>query len=395
MSVYRRMDTGRGAVHRTGRGSLALAAVLAMLLAGCTAGGTAPPSQSGASPTPQATPTPDVGALFLAQLKALSVGSMTVKGTFTVAAVPVTVVGRYDFSGEDQYSTLTTSAGGASQTDETETWSRKEYERHSGGPWYPKGASSTASPTPSPSGASDLGSYLKSLKTLTDKGVVTKDGQALHRLVPPTTIAPAAVGFEGTGTTSIDFYAKADGTPVLIEIALDLKLGATASAQPMSGTMVFTLVPGAKPALTAPEPVFATVVSSDGFSFGYPAAFDRRVDDVDCTGFDGPNLEWVGGCAHPKGSETLTGRSAAVVLALKEEVNAKVASNVEGKLGGEPARVITYSYTAANGFEGFGIYVVAFHGSTGIDLTWESPVGNERADTQTFGYVIDSFKFTK
>jgi hypothetical protein len=389
------MRNERKNAGRNRGGILAIASILALLVASCTAGGTAAPSLSDASPSPSPSPSPNVGALFLDQLKALSTGSMTVKGTLTIANVPVSVEGRYDFSRGASYSTMTTSAAGTSETDETERWLGKEYERRNAGPWYPKEASSAASPTPSSSGSSDLGAYLKSLTTLTDKGVVTKDGQALHRLSPPTTIAPATLGFEGIGTTAIDFFARADGTPVMIEIALDLSQGATASPQPLSGTMLFTFVPNAKPAIVAPKPVFATLVSSDGFSFGYPADFEARSGETDCAGFDGPNLEWVGACTHPKDGETLTGRSAAVVRALKTEVKATIASNVERELGREPARVITYTYTAKNGFEGFGIYVIAFHGSTGLDLTWESPVGNEAADTQTFGYVIDSFKFTE
>ncbi len=374
-------------------GRLLAGLVVVGLVAGC--GGGAAPLASASSPSsnassnatslPTPTPSPAVAALFVAKLQAMSIRGMAVTGELQVDGATQTITGRYDSDGTNSVLTTTWTSAGVTWANDESTWAGKTYGRSGDAPWYEK-----TSPTVNDS---TLGRVIKSVSAVADMGVVTKSGQQLHRLVPTgLTVTPADVGVQGTGTVKLAFFGLNDGTPVGLELTIDVTESSGAKTASMIGTLDFTFTPGAS-AVHAPDPVFVTLVSERGFSVGRPVDWDPRVSG-NCEGFDGPGLEWLGACPYDKGSQTLTGRAAAVVSALKQQVRGEITANEAGELGGEPARIITYHYIADNGFVGFGIYVIAFHGTRGIDLTWESPIGNEDADAKTFGYVIDSFRFT-
>ncbi len=362
--------------------------IVALVAAGCSAGSSTVPAENAtptatATATPSPSPTPDVGALFVAKMEAMSAGSMTVTGNLDIGGTAATLTGRYDSNGADSYSTTTMTYGKTTQTTDEITWAGKTYVRTGNGAWYEKQATDSRG----------IGSVLSSMVTAQDIGVTTRDGLQVHRLVPAgLAIQPADIGFEGTGTIKLEFLAREDGTPVAMSLTLDLVQTTATASVPVSGTMDFVFVSGASPMVLAPEPVFAMFTSKKGFSYGHPANWDARAD-ANWEGFDGPNLEWVGTRTYPKGKATLTSTTADLVYVLKKELKAKIISNVPATLGGEQARIVTFTFPAPAGFQAYGICVVAFHRSTEVDLMWQSPDGNQQADTETFNKIVASFKF--
>ena len=368
---------------------------IATVMAACSPAVTTSPNASSSplaessarpSPTPSASPipSPDVAGLFVVKLKALTTASMTVSATLQVGSVPVTIDGRYDHRGAEHYSSLTTTAGTTKQTTDETTWTGKTYTRTNGAPWYEKPATS--------GGGQGFASITASILSARDIGLVTKGGQSLHHLVPGgPAIDPKAIGFDGSGTVTTDFYAAADGTPTLIEFSIDV----TQASSHVTGIMDFTFSNAVPSTITGPpDPIFTTFTSKKGYALGYPAGWDAKPQDGWDT-FNGPNTEFLQVQTRARGTSSLATEAADDVYGLKADLKATIVSNKPAAMGGEPARVITYRYKDKGGVDVFGIDVWAIHGATSYVVDWESLAGNEPADTATLGFVADSFKFTR
>lgn len=364
--------------------------IVALILSACTVGASpaASPSRTGpATPTPTVTPdpspSPDVAGLFIARVRAMTEVSMLISGDLRMSGQVVTVTGRGDISGADQAMTITMTLGDIEETVEQVVIADHRYTRTGAGAWY----ESTAASEGSLGGAVTVSGAI-------DRGLEVKDGQRLHRLESDgAALGPSAIGFDGTGTVDLTFFARDDGTPVIMEFTVDLTQGSGASAQRLTGTLDFTFVEGAKLTITAPEPVFTTYRSEQGYALGYPVGWDRESSEG-WEVFWGPNLEDVAVWVDTTGEDTLTSFSASDVYYLKTELKARIDSNTASTLGGEPARRIEYRTTSDDGLEYSCVWIDAIHGSKAVTLEWGAPVGNEAADTATFEYVIDSFEFT-
>ena len=133
----------------------------------------------------------------------------------TVGTATYAFTGTSQIDGQDNHQTITIAIPGATERTETLTLDGVKYENR-GGLWFEKSATEQGSGP-----GSDFSSILKSILDVTDVGVVTKDGRSLHHLKPKndTPIPISAIGMAdpgGDGTVTFDFYARDDGTPVVM-----------------------------------------------------------------------------------------------------------------------------------------------------------------------------------
>lgn len=367
---------------------LVLIAGLVFVLSACGAGasGTRGPTAT-AAPTAtrvaSPSPTPDVAALFVAKLKAMTAGRMTMTAELVIGGVAATVDGRYDVNGQDSYETTTVSVGQQKMTNEETTVLGKAYKRAGDAPWYEQKAAGTGG-----------SAVTKAIMAATDTGVVTWEGQRLHKLAPSgTTLGPKDFGFDD-GTATLALFAKDDGTPVAVEVRLDATQGTGAALKTVTGTMTYTFVPGVTPKIDKPDPIFVTYASPTGYSVGHPQGWDER-PEKDWTYLEGPNDEELGVYAAAKGSETVTSATAAYVYMLKTDFKATILSNAAGSLAGETGRVVTYTFKDDAGMEYAGSAFVVIHGSTLVVADWISPPAGDTTESETRQYVLASFAFTK
>jgi hypothetical protein len=349
--------------------------------AGGSAGsGTSAPSAASATlPGPSPSPSPDVARLLVDKLKAMSRMSMTITAQLDIGGTAATLSGRFDSSGADKYSTLTTTVGDAHQTVEETTWAGTTYTRNAGQPWYQK---------PAKAGGMGVDKLTSAIQSAKDVGTTTFEGRQVHRLRPSgPPIDPAAIGFEGKGSVDLELLAAIDGTPVRMSFTVDLTQGTTH----LSGTMDMTFVADAKPIINAPDPVFTRFVSKNGFSFGHPVTWEPW-SEGGWEGFESPNGGIFQLRTDARGSDTLASYAGGDVVALKRDLKATVVSNTALTLAGVPARTIVYRFQS-DGADAFGIDVVAIHGKKLVFLNWTNLVGSETVDQATVQWVIDSFKF--
>ena len=229
-----------------------------------------------------------------------------------------------------------------------------------------------------------------SILAVGDQRIKTKDGQQLHDLAPAIqSIDPKNIGVNGTGTVTVDFFAKDDGTPVIMEFTLDHLEGNPAVH--LTGTMDFTFT-SADATVAAPDPLFTTLSSKRGYKVGYPQDWSAtRVNGWDT--LRGPNGEVMQVRTGP-----FTGSLAALsgndVYILKKQDKVTIISNTSAVLDGVPARLIKYRFRMS-GVSVYGIDLVAVRKGSAFALEWESLAGNESADTTTFALEVESFVFSK
>ena len=335
------------------------------------------------APTPTPSPTPDVAKLFLARLAGMPQASMAVSAKIDVAGIPATISGRLDAVGADQFMTLTTAVGDFRRTDEQVTIAGRTYKRTGNAPWYQQPAATV--------GDKVLSTISGSVLSLADAGTESRGGLLLHRLVPSDShLSPALAGLDGTGTVALLCFAKDDGTPMLLELTID----ATTGTPPVrvTGTMDFTFTPGAAPTIAPPSPIFATFASTRGYAFSHPSTWVASSTDIG-ESFGGPRGSTVAVYAVPAGRETVASIANQTVAALRSQLKATIDSDTEGTLGGEPARILVYHYSST-GVVAFGIDTIAIHGTSAVNINWASRAGAEEADSTTFGFVQESFRFT-
>ena len=320
---------------------------------------TSPSAASATIPSPS--PSPDVAGRLVVKLKAMSRMSMMITAQLDIGGTAATVSGRFDASGEDKYSTLTTKVGDAQRTVEETTWAGTAYTRNERQPWYPK---------PAKAGGMTVDRLTSAIQSAKDIGTTTFQGQEVHRLRPSgPPVDPAAIGFDGKGSVDLEILAAIDGTPVRMSFTIDLTQGATH----LTGTMDMTFLRGAKPIIKAPDPVFTTSVSKQGFSFGRPVTWEPWSENG-WEAFDSPN----GGLPAPHRPE---GQRDPVEL--RRRSRRRHQEGLEGHRGVEhrddlaasPARTIVYRFKS-DGADAFGIDVDG-HPREAVDLpdwtTWSDP----------------------
>lgn len=285
------MNGARQSAHRRWRAALIASVALAVAACGTTnpeprstpaAATSAPPSASAspsASPigTASASASPsassDVGTALVAKLSAFAFAARsTLAGELLTGSARYAIGGSFDVSGVDHHTIVNIKAPGR-QTVESIYQAGLTFQRIGTGPWYQK---------PPTLHDADLSGFFRTIKTATDAGVETKNGQSLHHLtlpagvsLPPTVFGvtdPSMSGISGT----IEFWASDDGTPGIM--AVHNTWTQTVSGSPVDGalTIEFTFT-GVDTvfAIEPPSDVWTTYKSKiSHMTFGYPVDWD-------------------------------------------------------------------------------------------------------------------------
>jgi hypothetical protein len=244
----------------------------------------APPSESpsapaSASPSPSASPSAsasasasvDVGAALVTKLTSISLfAKTTIGGELDSGPARYAVLGSYDVAGVAHHTVFTVQSPGG-LADESIYADGTMYHRTGTGPWYVK---------PPTLSVSDVSAFLRTVKTLQETGVESKNGQQLHHLTASLSLPPAALGLTDpsiTGTAgSIEFWADDAGTPAVMTAKSTWKQTASGAPVDVALTIDFTFSDfGTSFAIAAPEEIWTTYTSSlNHMTFGYPVDWD-------------------------------------------------------------------------------------------------------------------------
>jgi hypothetical protein len=210
-------------------------------------------------------PAVDAAKAFLATMQRGDFqAEATITGQATVAATTLDISGSFTVRGADNHTVLKV----ATMTEETLTSNGTTYERRNG-LWFVKPGTT--------GGSNGLASAFQRLLDVRDAGVVTRDGRPLHRIVsngPPLPLS--AMGMDGEGTLTIDFYVEDDGTLRVMAVHVD---GTPAgSTTPMAMTIEFAFTKIGGPVVVGQPPAVWTTFTSKryGYSVAYPADWDPK-----------------------------------------------------------------------------------------------------------------------
>jgi hypothetical protein len=397
-----------------GRWSALTIAIVAIVVAACgstnpepapsAAATSAPPSVSAspsesanaspsasASASASASPSVDIGAIVVDRLSAFDFfGKSVINGELDIAAARYQITGTFDVAGLNIHELMFIhSPGGVAS--EAISVSGTTYTRTGAGPWYAKTQSLETS---------GLNDYLRTLKTMQDTGVESKNGQQLHRLTVPagSTLPPSAIGVTDASVTSadgsIDVWARDDGTLVV------LRTKATWQHKKPDGVLVgyektveFTFTDIGKAfTIEAPEQTWTTYTSKiHHVSISYPTDWDlfkstktKRFDE-----FDGPIYAF-----------SAIGRFASKGVSLNAVVRYLVANKPSyvskyhvdkvstTKLGGISARQLLVHATN-KGVKQYWVVVIALKGGYFYELDVIDKAGHE-ADTKALAALFPS-----
>lgn len=384
------------AVSRRGR-VIAVIGALAIVAAGCGAAATPTPAPT-PIPTPTAAPTPtpvDVGAAFLAKLKAAKAGRLQATGSATFGGIAATITGMFESSGaDDSASTMTIDIGGTKQTTDSIRIGTKQWSRKDGSVWIldPKPADPSKG----------LNAYLNTLTTLEDKGVETKGTQQLHHLVPPAAaaITPAAIGLDPSikdAVTTVDFWAKADGSPAVMSLGVKWSQAAGTTSVPIDMTLDVDLTGFGTPAtVTAPDGAWTGFTST---RFGYSMAYGQgwsvtEGDGVDQYLMDGtPYVYVVPQDAAGYSLDQL--HKELLAYYEKKDVVAKPDADEAYTLGGSPARIMTFHFKNASGEKLLLVDAITMHGNKGWEVYLLQAATGEAEARTYLDTMLSTFSFTQ
>ncbi|MEO7663647.1 MAG: hypothetical protein ABIV26_00860 [Candidatus Limnocylindrales bacterium] len=382
-------EPGR-ALYGLRRGLVLTAAVL--FVAACGAASTpAPTATPTIAPTPSPTPL-DVGRAFLDIVSAPNfTAKITLDGTIEMG-VTATMTGTMTGSGEDSQSQVQIAVAGTKVETETVKVGGKEYGRTSPGPWL-------ISP-PKPNGEADsLNEWLRSLATIEDIGVETKNGRKLHHLsVGDEQLAPAILGFDSPAykntVVTIDFFAEDDGTPAVF--AVDGTWVQVINGQDVTVKFVLDMTlanVGSPVTITAPTDVWTKESSPLGYVMAHPAGFavDHR-DGYDAYVKQGVDWLYISPYTEGKGLSPEGFRDAIVEL-VAPDWGAPLETPSATTLGGVSAYFATYNYTYDDGTKETAFDVTATHGDLGWEISLFSVPGAETQDLATFQKYLATFAF--
>ena len=337
-----------------------------------------------ARPSPAASAKVDAARSFLALLMSPGFAAeATITGQLTVDSASFPISGTSAFRGPDNRQSISVAIPGAPQTSESITTGGVSYAK-SKGVWLVK----PAKPAGAPAGG-DLPSAMRSILDVTDVGIETRHGQALHHLEPRdrASIPMSAIGATtstGDGVVTVDFYVKDDGTPVVmaIEASWTQVNGAATMAASMAVDYTFSNV-GGRIAIAPPEEVWATFTSKRfGYSIAYPSDWEAhpsagKTKPDELLGADSTGV-YVNRYAT-KGA-TLNQVTSGYLAELKRTSKAKVTSNTSTSVDGLRARRVEWSATF-DGTRVWEIDTLVVHGKQAYYIgyaTLEKPTATDR-----------------
>jgi len=399
MSILRRGRANPGgacADWRRGR-AIALLGVLTMVAAACGGGATPTPVPT-PTPTPTASPTPtpvDVAAAFLAQVTDTS-GRMPVTGTMMFGGTEAAITGLFESTGaDDSASTMTIDVDGSTQTTESIRIGTKKWSREDGGVWV-------LDPEPADN-AKGLATWLKSLTTLEDTGVETKDGRQLHHLAPPSAeaLTPEALGLDPAikdAVIAVDLWAEDDGTPAVMSITVTWSQASGTTTVPVEMALDVDLSGlGAAATISAPEDAWTGFASE---RFGYSMAYDQgwsvqEENGMDVYLMDGTPYVYVSPQDLAPGYTLERFRDELVAYYEKQDIEASPDADEDYQVGGLPARILTYHFINSSDNPVYLVDAITVRDTTGWEIYLaQSPTGEDEARA-FFDTMLGTFSFAE
>jgi hypothetical protein len=334
--------------------------------------------------------------------------SSTIKGEVEISADPASkaavsgagtyaISGTEDFSAPDSHLTMLVKTPNAQLLEDIVS-SGRTYTRTGSGPWFVV--------TPSTTGASDqdLASFLRALGSIQDVGVETKEGQQLHHMTLGSggSLPPAVLGFSGGAIkdphVSVEFWAKDDGTPGVMEVKGTWQQVAGPSLADVAMTIDFDFSGvGQSVTVNAPATVW-TLYTSKRYHLivghpsdwdVYPSASSKQSDE-----FDSAN-----------GAAILADRYGSRGVKLNALVHYDATTGLktiyshyrlEGvsttSMGGSSAREIRFHGTY-KGHKVYGIVVITLKGSNFYEFDVVDAAGHEASDRTLAAQGISTFAF--
>ena len=375
--------------------------------AAATSGSPADPGTPVASPGSAASPAAagslppatgaDVVAPFLATISEPGfAASSAVTGSLVVGGVTSPVSGTYDLDGSDYARALKIGAGSKVAAQALKVASNTAYSATGDGPWFE---------APFPAAGTDLGSFLRSIKAVEDKGVETKNGRQLHHLVATdVSLPPAVLGLTDpsiTGTTgTVDFWVSDDGKPQVVAVsdAWTQKSGKDpAAAATMAVEFALSNV-GGSVGVTAPEQVWKPVKSKKyKYTMAYPSdwEFKKAKSTKKVDWFIGPEYASVGASNYKTLGMSLnewTKTYLKYTPKLSGVKGFKLQSNKAATLDGAKARRLEYK-EKYKGDQEYWIDVLAVHGGKIYEVAYVSSKPLTKADRELFDQFLATFHF--
>jgi hypothetical protein len=370
---------------------------LVVALAAIACGGSTPSAAPSASPTVAPTPTAtpfDVSAAFLEIISDPDFSAkMDVDGTMEMG-VTATLSGTITGAGSDSRSILTIDVAGNRIETESIAVDGKAYSRTAPGPWLEVDV---------PSGGSDktsLTAWLRTLDSIEDLGVVTKNGQKLHHLsAGDEPVPPGALGLDSRTFTdpevTIDFYAEDDGTPAVFSVDGTWTQLINGVDFDVSFVMDMTLSNVGSPiTISAPNDVWTTYTSPLGYTMSHPAEFvvENR-DEYDAYLLD--DVEWIDVAIWPEAAGLNAEGFRDSIHELVAEIWGAPVDTSPALLGGESGYISTFEYTNDDGSEGVSFDVMAMHANQGWDVTFFSLPSEQAADFALLQQLLATFSYAE
>ena len=234
---------------------------------------------------------------------------------------------------------------------------------------------------------------------MTDVGVVTKDGRSLHHLKPKndTPIPISAIGMAdpgGDGTVTFDFYARDDGTPVVM--AMDAKWTAVdgTARTPVRMTLDYTFANvGGLLDIARPTQVWTTFTSKRfKYSIALPSDWEaeqgkgRKKPDV----LQSAEQTGVYISRYLKGGDSLNRVTSSYIDGLKGlKTKVKVTSNKAASVDGSRARRLEWT-TVYEGERAWVVEVVVVRGKYVYYFEYITLEKTTKADRDLFDSFIKS-----
>ena len=361
------------------------------------------------SPTPTPSPSADTAAAFKSAMSDPGFSaSSTIKGEVEISAdsaskAAVSGVGTYaitgteDISEPDSHLTMLVKAPGAQPLEDIVAGGRT-YTRTGNGPWFVVTPASTAT------SSQDLASFLRALGSIQDVGVETKDGQQLHHLTLGAggSLPPAVLGFTGSAIrnpqVSVEFWAKDDGTPGVMEVKGTWQQVAGSSLADVAMTVDFIFSGVGQSVTVNPPATVWTLYTSKRYHLivGHPSDWDV---------YPSPSAKLSDEFDSANGTVFLASRygSRGVKLNALAHYDATTGLKtiyshyrLEGvtttTMGGSSAREIRFHGTF-KGHKVYGIVVLTLKGSNFYEFDLLDAAGHEAADRTLAAQGISTFAF--
>jgi hypothetical protein len=194
----------------------------------------------------------------------------------------------------------------------------------------------------------------------------------------------------------MEFWAEDDGTPAFwsFDIAWSQVSGTTTIPAKMTMELDLAGLGGAA-TVTAPEDPWERYVSTKlGYSMAHPAGWTvTEGDGQDSYLLDG--TPYVTVAPQALSGHTLDQFSAALIAAYQKQLKVKPDGNTAITYAGQPARLLTYHFTRADGIKVYVADAVTVAGDTGWEVFLTEQAGSEADDTPLLGAMLSTFKLTK